>query len=75
MTAVARKMIEETQVRPPEGQSLDAGAGLELFVTGSAPSGHDMMAGDGVELFVTGSAPTGVDMTLGESTGLYAISI
>ena len=75
MTALANILHSELTPRAAYDSSLDAGAGVDLFVSGSAPAGSDMMAGESVALFVSGSAPQTSEVVSGDGTGLYIISV
>ena len=63
--------IQANTCRPDD---LDAGEGLMLFTSGSAPAGADMCAGEGLEMFTTSCLGEGSSMLTGARTGLFTTS-
>ncbi len=61
MTATARKEAFFTAPKATDEASIETGAGVEMFISGSAPAGVDMMAGDGLDLVVTSILGTPAD--------------
>lgn len=61
MTALAHKEAFAIAPKTTDATSIETGAGVEMFVSGSAPAGTDMMAGDGLDLVVTSILGTAAD--------------
>ncbi|MFK7835135.1 MAG: hypothetical protein AB8B60_02840 [Sulfitobacter sp.] len=75
MTALARTQIVTAAPKASDATSIDTGAGVEMFVSGSAPTGSDMMAGDGTALYVTSVLEAGSEASDGDGTGLFVTSV
>lgn len=71
MTALARITEVATASKAADHTSIETGAGVELFVSGSAP----IQSGAGTELFVSGSAPSGSDLISGDGVEMFCCSV
>lgn len=54
--------------------SIDTGAGLDLFTSGSAPQTTDMMGGDGLEMFTTSCVTADASVDGGDRVGMFTTS-
>ena len=57
-----------------DADSIDSGAGLEMFTSASMPHGCDMTAGGGVEMFTTSCTPAGSKAIQGDRVELFTTS-
>ncbi|MEM6941082.1 MAG: hypothetical protein AAF943_07220 [Pseudomonadota bacterium] len=75
MTALALTQLETAVSAASNVTSIDAGQGVEMFSSGSAPLSADMASGGGVALFTTSVLGAGTDTLLGEKTELFTTSV
>ena len=73
MTALAYTNV--TAPIASDATSIDAGQGLEMFSSGSAPVSCDMTSGGGVALFTTSVLSTSAEIATGDKTGLFTTSV
>jgi hypothetical protein len=74
MTALAHIQSLAPLAKASDATSVETGAGVEMFTSGSAPSATDMMAGDGLELFTTSVLGASAEASDGDKTGLFTSS-
>ncbi len=75
MTQRALTQVFHIAPKALDASSIDTGAGVEMFTSGSVAAGRDMMAGDAVEMFTTSILSTTSDAASGDRTGMFTTSI
>ena len=74
MTALAQTQTQQMDCNAADADSIDSGAGLEMFTSGSAPMACDMITGGGTQMFTTSCAPVGTQAALGERVEMFTTS-
>lgn len=74
MTALAHTQTPQSVSYTADADSIDSGAGLEMFTSASMPHGCDMTAGGGVEMFTTSCTPAGSKAIQGDRVELFTTS-
>ncbi|MEP5730235.1 MAG: hypothetical protein ABJL67_12805 [Sulfitobacter sp.] len=75
MTALAYTQAVETAPKASAATSIDTGAGVEMFVSGSAPTGADMILGEGLDLVMASAPETASETDSGDNSGLFCCSV